>query len=314
MMPEVGIVNFDKEGNLHTNMVTVTKEELGVNCWLPARFLGGECDHYYICGYGDKANCKAGPSRIAREKAKHGQLEEGEELREDLICAVCGEPIVPQSPGDRPYSGDPGTACEGKPVCDTCYDEDTCEPAATIYYGIDDEPHLIGSCRNETDGDFRVKWHSTDPWRGYYECESDEYVEVFTDAILSGHESEEVLKKLYNKVLERFDQERISFARVFCRSSNVFMTSLEIWVKRDFEQLLKAHAIIAGAKGEVDYDNPLYSTGILFPRENLEKFKKLLGERYNITTDKDLADLAAEKGDDLLREIIEAAERRIDDS
>ncbi|GAI56793.1 unnamed protein product, partial [marine sediment metagenome] len=53
-------------------------------------------------------------------------------------------------------------------------------------------------------------------------------------------------------------------------------------------------------------DNPLYSTGILFPRENLEKFKDLLGKKYEITTDKDLADLAAEKGGDLLAELVEA--------
>ncbi|GAJ15861.1 unnamed protein product, partial [marine sediment metagenome] len=211
-------------------------------------------------------------------------------------------------PGESPYNGDPGTAYEGQPICDTCYDEDTCDPAATIYYGKDNEEiSLIGSCRNETEGDFSVKWHSTDPWRGYHECESDEYVKVFTDAILSGHESEEMLKKLYDRVLERFDEEDIDFARVFCRSSNVFFTSLEIWVKRDFVQILKAHAIIAEAKGEVDYANPLYSTGILFPRENLEKFKKLLGKRCEITTDKDLADLAAEKGSDLLAEIVEAA-------
>ncbi|MDO9579935.1 MAG: hypothetical protein Q7J06_05135, partial [Bacteroidales bacterium] len=77
-MPKVGIVNFDDNGNLHTNMVTVTKEELGVNCWLPARFLGGECDRYYNSRHTEKANCKAGPSRIAREKAEHEELEEGE--------------------------------------------------------------------------------------------------------------------------------------------------------------------------------------------------------------------------------------------
>jgi len=306
-MPEVGIVNFDDEGNLHTNNVTVTAEALGVNCWLPARFLGGQCDRYYTCKYAEKANCQAGPSKIAREKAEHEELEEGEELRQDLICAICGQPIVTTDPRNRPYTGDTGTSCEGKPVCDTCYDEDTCQPAATIYYGGDhDEPHLIGSCRNETEGDFQVKWHSTDPWRGYYECESGEYVEVFTDAILSGHESEEMLKKLHDRVLERFDEEDIGFARVFCRSSNVFFTSLEIWVRRDFVQLLKAYAIIAQAKGEVDYDNPLYSTGILFPRESLEKFKDLLGKKYKITTDKDLADLAAEKGSDLLTELVEA--------
>ena len=307
-MPKIGIVSFDENGDLHTNTVTVTKEELGVNCWLPARFLGGECDRYYICSYAEKANCHAGPSRIARHKASHGELEEGQELRRDLTCAICGQPIVAAEPGGRPYTGDPGTAHQGQPICDNCYDEDTCQPAATIYYGKDNEDtRLIGSCRNETEGDFRVSWHSTDPWRGYYKCRSSKYVEVFTDAILSGHESEEMLKKLYDRVLERFDEEGIDFARVFCRSSNVSMTSLEIWVRKDFLQLLKAHAIINRVEDEVDYGNPLYSTGILLPRDNLDKLKELLGEKYQITTDRDLAGLVAEKGDSLLAEILEAS-------
>jgi len=227
-MPRVGITRFDENGKIIVETVTVTREELSVGCWLPARFLRGECDRYYICKYGVKANCKAGPSRIAREKAEHDKLEKSEGLREESICKLCGEPIVPQDSGDRPYLGESGTSYEGEPICDSCYDEDTGEPCATIYYGTDDEPHLIGSCRNETDGAFRVRWHSTDPWRGYYECESDGYAMVFTDAILSMHESETMLKSLYDIVMERFDEEGIDFARVFCRSSNVFMTSLEI--------------------------------------------------------------------------------------
>jgi hypothetical protein len=45
--------------------------------------------------------------------------------------------------------------------------------SATVFYGRDGTPYTISHTRNETEGDFRVKWHSTDPWRGYYETKSD---------------------------------------------------------------------------------------------------------------------------------------------
>jgi len=43
-----------------------------------------------------------------------------------------------------------------------------------------------------------------------------------------------------------------------------------------------------------------------FPRENLEGFKQLLGSRYEVKTDGELADLVARKGDALLTEILAA--------
>ncbi len=308
-MPDLVFHRFDEEANIHVQSVSVSSEELGASrCSLPARFLGGTCDRFYTCKEARRCSCKASHSRLARDKAAHGEL--GEEIREDLLCAVCGQAILLDSV-DRPYHGDPGTSYEGQPVCETCYDEDLCEPSATIYYGVDsDEPCLIGACRNETEGNFKVRWHRTDAWRGYYELESEVYTQVFTDAILSGHESEQMLKKLYDIVLERFDEEGIDFARAFTRSSNVFMTCLEIWVRKDLVQLMRAHLILAQAMKEVDYDNDLYKTGILFPRESLEQLKRLLGDRYQVNTDSDIADLVNSKFEDLIREIMQAAQER----
>ena len=40
------------------------------------------------------------------------------------------------------------------------------------FYGRDDQPYFISLTRNETEGDFEVEWHSTDPWRGYYQIKA----------------------------------------------------------------------------------------------------------------------------------------------
>ncbi len=89
--------------------------------------------------------------------------------KQHQLCAICEEPI----PDDHVYFGDEATEYEGQPLCEICYYED--EPVATVYYGTNDEPYHISLTRNETDGDFWVTWHPTDPWRGYYEPESRKY-------------------------------------------------------------------------------------------------------------------------------------------
>jgi len=312
-MPKIGFIHFDEKGVVREDTVEVTQEQLGCECILPARFLGGTCDKFYTCKYSVKVDCKASPSKLAenilkdmKEKQAAGEKTEGlNERAEEVVCAMCGEVIKDE---DGPCYGEEGTDYEGKPLCEPCYYED--EPYATIYFGGEDaEPCYISSCHNETEGAFTVQWHRTDPWRGYYELKSDAYVEVFTDAILSGHESEEMLKKLYDIVLERFEEEEIDFVRAFCRSSNVFSTGLEIWVKKDLVQLLKAYIIIADAKQAVDYDNPLYSTGILMPRDALERFKSLVGQKHEVHTDADLIDVVEECGQDFVPEIVEAIGR-----
>jgi len=311
-MPKLIFHHFDEEAQLHVTTATVTAAELAAShCWLPARFLGGPCDRYFHCQEAQEANCQARPSRLARHRLEDtvaagdaGDIRE--DCRADRICAICRELIL-----DEVYLGEAGTQYDGQPLCQGCFDSDLDDPCATVYLGTDGEgPKLIGSCRNETDGDFTVRWHSTDPWRGYYELLSDSYTQLFTDAILSGHESEEMLKKLYDRLRACLEAEDIGFARAFARSSNVFMTCLEIWIEKDLEKVLKAQIILSQIKDEVDFDNDLYHTGILIPRESLEQFKTLMGDKYQVTTDSDLADLVASKGDDLLAEIAAASKGR----
>jgi len=211
-----------------------------------------------------------------------------------VICASCGEPVK----GDLFY-GDKGTPFENKPVCEVCWE--SAEVCAVVYYNDDEEPCQITDFTNETEGDFRVRWHPIDPWRGHFEAESDRYVKVFDDAILSGHESAGMLKKLNDLVVESLLENRIEFARVFCCSSNAFATYFEIWVRNSTENILKAVAVIEEAKRLVDFHNPIYSTGIITPRKNLEILRKL---GFNVRTDADLARLIAREGDKFIDELL----------
>lgn len=203
--------------------------------------------------------------------------------------------------------GDPATFYEGKPLCESCYYED--EPVSTIYYRNKEEPYRISLTRNETDGDFKTKWRPTDAWRGRYELESSTYQRIFSDSILAGHESEAMLKQLNDKVIEEFVNQRIEFTRSFNRTSNLFCTDYDIWVGKEPVQILKAHFILQRIKREVDYDNVLYSTGIIFDRESLGKLQSLLGNKYQIQNDEDVMKLVQEKGENLLQEIAERLDK-----
>ena len=72
--------------------------------------------------------------------------------------------------------------------------------------------------------------------------------------------------------------------------------------------LLPAYRIVQRAKQDVGYDDPIYKTGILIPREALERLKSLMGKRYEVKTDADLAALVAREGQDLISEIMAVAE------
>ena len=133
-----------------------------------------------------------------------------------MKCSICEEEIKDES---EVFYGDKATYYEGKLLCETCYFEN--EPVATVYFNKDDYPHVISYTRNETEGVFRAKWHSTDPWRGYYETESDDYALVNTAELLAYHESERMLKEFDEKIRELFNEHGIDYARVFARSSNI---------------------------------------------------------------------------------------------
>ena len=98
-----------------------------------------------------------------------------------MKCSICKEKITKT----EACYGDKNTLYENKPLCETCYHED--EPCATVAYKGDDQPYIISHTKNETEEDFSVSWHSTDPWRGYYETKSGKYVLVNTAELLSYH-------------------------------------------------------------------------------------------------------------------------------
>ena len=211
-----------------------------------------------------------------------------------MKCFICEKRIKK----DEAYTGDEGTFYEGKPICETCYYED--EACATVLYKRDDEPHIISGTRNETEGDFAVEWHSTDPWRGYYKTKSENYSLVNTAELLAYHESEQMLKEFDEKIRELFDGSGIEYARVFARSSNVFYQNYDLYVKKD--QALLAGLLVAKAKGEVDYENPKWYRNIVFDNEALTKLAKLFPEK-NIKTDHDAVQLVKELGDNTLTEL-----------
>jgi hypothetical protein len=199
---------------------------------------------------------------------------------------------------DEAYHGDSGTLYEGKPLCETCYNED--DACATVSYGRDETPYIISSSRNETDGDFSVKWHSTDPWRGYYETESGKYALVNTAELLAYHQSEEMLSRFDERIRDLFDQNGIDYARVFARSSNVFYENYDLYVKKDNE--LAGRLLVAKAKQEVGYDNPEWYKGIIFDEQALGKLGELFPEE-GIRTDYDAVKVVEKYGDEMISEL-----------
>jgi len=208
-------------------------------------------------------------------------------------CSICEERIKKT----ETYFGDKGTFYENKPLCESCYYED--ELCATVLYKVDDQPYVISHTRDETEGDFSVKWHSTDPWRGYYETKSDKYALVNTAELLSYHESEEMLKNFDDRIRELFEEHDIDYARVFARSSNVFYNNYDLFVKKDQELL--GRLLVAKAKAEVDYNNPKNYRNIVFDEDALNKFSQLFPER-SIKTDYDATRLIEELSDNALTE------------
>ena len=211
-----------------------------------------------------------------------------------MKCSICEEKIKKT----EAYLGDKGTFYENKPLCESCYYED--EPCATVLYKRDEQPYVISSTRNETGGDFSVSWHSTDPWRGYYETESDKYSLVNTAELLAYHESEKMLKDFDERIRELFDEHDIDYATIFSRSSNVFFHKYDLYVKK--EQGLLGNLLIVRAKAEVDYNNPKWYRNIVFDEDALNKLAELFPERQ-IKTDNDATKLIQELGDNALTEL-----------
>jgi len=129
-------------------------------------------------------------------------------------------------------------------VCEDCkenlYTDD--EPSATIFYNDDEEPCDICEYRDDTDGEFKVSWHSTDGWRGYYDVTPGEkWAKIHEDCILSYSQDAAQLKEFDEKFQECLQKMGIGYARAFSRTSNVFSSGYDFFVEK--EKVLEAGAL-----------------------------------------------------------------------
>lgn len=112
-----------------------------------------------------------------------------------------------------------------------------------------------------------------------------------------------MLAKLNERILQEFVETGIDFARSFSRTSNLFCTRYYVWIKKNRIQILMAHCILQKLKKEVNYDDSLYSTGILMNQDDLKKLQQMLGGKFRIENDSDLMNLVENKGEKLLDKI-----------
>jgi len=157
------------------------------------------------------------------------------------------------------------------------------EPCATIFYEDDDCPCIISYTKDETEGDFRVKWHSTDPWRGYYDVESDEYRRVHTDCILSYSRDAEELKQFDEELRNILTERGIRYARVFTRTSNVFSNGYDFFVHKDdvakAEGFIKALMIVSQLRLRYR-DSERFSLTALTGKDEFDEKDHLLAKAY----------------------------------
>lgn len=225
-----------------------------------------------------------------------------EECRTRDKCASCGEYIV--NAENTAMVGEEGTQGYGETVCENCYFQD--EPVAWVMYNGDKEnPQEISHYKNSTEGEFTVSYHSTDGWRGYYEVETDKYINLFSDTFLSMHSSEQMLADILTELFKELKERNIEFVFTQCRSSNVFSNPFDVWIEKEQKSIEIARIILIRLQTEKDFFNPNHSTGIVFQDGELAKFAKLFPE-HNIVSDQDIVDLVksyTNNGKDIIDEL-----------
>ncbi|MGI5818093.1 MAG: hypothetical protein ACOX9R_08340 [Armatimonadota bacterium] len=239
----------------------------------------------------------------AYRRAHNAAQEERSWREQTWFCAIC------EGVSEHICRGGEGTYYEGDPVCEMCYCE--AELLATLRINPspdasdpDCEEHLtVTSVCNEAlergFGPWQVTWHSTDPWRGYFELETPQgWVHLQGDALLWGHPSEEMLVEFHRALVEALREADLVCAVATCRTSNVFSTAVDWYVHIGEDEqatlrMAQAVAMLARAKAAVDYDNPSFRQGILLDFESIQpQVEALLGRP--VQTDMDIADAADE--------------------
>lgn len=215
-----------------------------------------------------------------------------------MICSRCDDKIR----SEVARYGDRGTPFEAKPLCMPCYS--VSNQGAAVFYGPSDDGRVITETRNETAGDFRLRWHAVSPMGGYYEVEGEGYEKLSSSHLIAGHESLGMIKSLNDRIKDAFEKESLQYARAVTMSSNPNVNDYHVFVENG--QVPLGRDVVKAAKEAVNYDNPKWHRNILFSEDQFNLLAELFPER-GIRTDYDAAKIMDEYGGDVVSEI----ERRI---
>lgn len=162
-------------------------------------------------------------------------------MEDKVKCCLCEEEVSK----DGSFIGEEGTDTAGEPVCETCWCES--EPKSTFFFSDrgEDDSLVVDAVRNqpreEGYGKWKVEWHNSGGYRGHYEVTPPkEWKVVAADCALSYSEDEQNLKKFDDTLQEFLKENGIDFVRVFSRTSNVFSSGYDFFVKKaDYKKVVK---------------------------------------------------------------------------
>jgi hypothetical protein len=183
-----------------------------------------------------------------------------------LICEICGKKLNQE---ESNVIDD-----EDRVLCDYCYAHDT-ESAAITY--PNEKVKYIGDYRNDTDGDFTLKYNRLDGWRGYYtfECHNG-WVQLHIGELISEHHSQQLMSAIVEDFTELLKAHKIQYATGIAVTSNVFCSNGYFFVKANDFPL--AHLLLAQVKTENGYDDPKWRKGILFPEDVGDRLRALFAK------------------------------------
>lgn len=140
---------------------------------------------------------------------------------------------------------------EGDYLCENCYQDDS-DPVATIVY-FDSEGKKEIRKYDYHDDSFNdelpayvelylnsIKYHATDGWRGYYEGKAPAGFELIKDTwfcSLDGHNMDDFMFKIEG-ILKSDEIPPVELIISFTRTSNVFSTGLDVYVRQGDKNIL----------------------------------------------------------------------------
>ena len=176
-------------------------------------------------------------------------------MTKKIKCNECEEEILQDESFYSDEYSISGINGKDKVICDTCHSEDEA-PVTVISFNGGENTVSIGeyNCYTEEADDQMIhflksitgiKWHSTDGWRGYYDVTIDGSYKKISDGWVTGWLDDRMSHKqpsvdIFEALKEDANNGLLEFRVfwVFARTSNVFSTACDIYIRDDDEDAI----------------------------------------------------------------------------